>query len=174
MDIPSFAYRPSTTGDASFTTDTQALLDRQAASDRLHILSGFDPYTGLNSHRSSTMKSAAFVSSLLASAALAQPHGHGHGHHRRHSHGHHAKRGLVTDWVTETVYETVTVIVDDSTTETIMPSSEHVQAQPSSSSVTTTTTALPGQFFENPKPSTAAPTTTSQPVAPPYVPCFFI
>lgn len=97
------------------------------------------------------------MASLLASIALAQPHGHGHGHqHRRHHHGHHEKRGIVTTWVTETVYETVTALVDDSTTELIMPSSKNV---PTPSSSSTSETAKPGQFYENPpsQPAVAPP-----------------
>lgn len=112
------------------------------------------------------MKSTAIITSLLASAALAQARSHGHSHlHRRHAHGHHDKRGLVTDWVTQTVYETVTVFIDENTTETIRPSSKHVPVQPSSSpsTLTTSTTAspLPGQFFENSETSSATSTSTS-------------
>ncbi|KAK0728692.1 hypothetical protein B0T26DRAFT_636985 [Lasiosphaeria miniovina] len=56
------------------------------------------------------MKSSTIVISLLASVATAQPFGHfghGHGHQKRgHVHAHPHKRDLVTEWVTETVYET--------------------------------------------------------------------
>ncbi|KAK4104181.1 hypothetical protein N658DRAFT_419580 [Parathielavia hyrcaniae] len=59
------------------------------------------------------MKSTVLVAGLLASFAVAQPHGHGHGHHhkRKEEHGHHHKRGLVVHWVTETVTETAPPVV---------------------------------------------------------------
>ena len=58
-----------------------------------------------------------FVTALLASSvAVAQP--RHHGHHRRHQHQA-EKRELKIEW--ETVWETATVYVDESTTETVLP-----------------------------------------------------
>lgn len=116
------------------------------------------------------MKSTVFVASLLASLAVAQPHGHGHGHqHRRkvHGHGHanHDKRGVVVNWVTETVYATVTAIVDDSTTELIMPSTPPVHTKPTPSPVPS-----PGVFIEDPESSsTSSAASSSSSQAPPVV-----
>ncbi|KAF2965524.1 hypothetical protein GQX73_g8044 [Xylaria multiplex] len=88
------------------------------------------------------MKSAtvAAAAAVLVGMSSAQPHGH-HGHHHLH-----AKRDLVTEW--ETVWETVTVLVDESTTETIYP--------------THTGSGAPGEFFEPPSTSTT-PTSTPEP-----------
>ncbi|KAI1336337.1 hypothetical protein F5Y15DRAFT_212546 [Xylariaceae sp. FL0016] len=140
------------------------------------------------------MKTTSFTAAaLLASAAIAQPHGHRHGH---------AKRDLVTDW--ETVWETVTVMVDESATETIQPakatttqeaggqfiqssstsssaaveataesvaepstSSTYVAALPSTTSSTSTPVVEPTTYVAPTTPSTttqAAPTTTYSPV----------
>ena len=126
------------------------------------------------------MKSATLALSLLASIAIAQPHGHHHGN-RRNAHGHHHnKRALVTEWVTETVYETVTKIVDETTTQIVGPAT-----------VPTTTGHAPAEFFEPPPsqvpevppaPSSSAkappppppvkpvPTTTAAPPPPPPPP----
>jgi hypothetical protein len=115
------------------------------------------------------MKSTAVFASLLASAALVQGRAHGHGRpHRRHVHGHHEKRGIVTDWVTETIYETVTLLVDESTTETIMPTSKFTPPVEAPSS-TTTTSAQGGQFYETSQAQQAPPSSTAEPVvvAPP-------
>ncbi|KAI1381056.1 hypothetical protein F4677DRAFT_210238 [Hypoxylon crocopeplum] len=90
------------------------------------------------------MKSATIAAALLASVAVAQPHGH-----PRH---HHEKRALITEW--ETVWETATVIVDDDSTETIPPSPKE------------TSTGSPGQFFQ-PEEVSSSTTTTSTPVEPP-------
>ncbi|KAK4038436.1 RlpA-like double-psi beta-barrel-protein domain-containing protein-containing protein [Parachaetomium inaequale] len=107
------------------------------------------------------MKSIVFVASLLASLAAAQPHGHGHGHqHRRKEHEHH-ERGLAVTWVTETVYETVTAIVDDSTTELIMPSTKPA------TTTSSTPGPSPGMFF--PGPDTSSTTSTTPTQAPPVV-----
>ncbi|KAI8624482.1 hypothetical protein F5Y19DRAFT_317022 [Xylariaceae sp. FL1651] len=76
--------------------------------------------------------SVAAAAAVLAGVSMAQPHGH-HGHQHQH-----AKRELVTTW--ETVWETVTLIVDESTTETILP--------------TPTGTGAPGEFFQPPSSST--------------------
>ncbi|KAK5661468.1 hypothetical protein OQA88_11370 [Cercophora sp. LCS_1] len=121
------------------------------------------------------MKTAVLALGLLASLAVAQPH-HGH-HHRRkaHNHGrHHEKRGIVTEWVTETVVEYVTEIVDEHTTETILPNKS--KFSPPQAAAVTTTTGRPGQFFEGassaPKPAAetaapAAPYVSESPSAPP-------
>ncbi|RWA10810.1 hypothetical protein EKO27_g4287 [Xylaria grammica] len=92
------------------------------------------------------MKSAsvAAAAAVLVGMSSAQPHGH-HGHHHLH-----AKRDLVTEW--ETVWETVTVLVDESTTETIYP--------------TPTGSGAPGEFFEPPT-STPSSTPTTPPPPPP-------
>ncbi|KAI2630009.1 expansin family protein [Xylaria nigripes] len=86
--------------------------------------------------------SIATAAAVLAGMSIAQPHRHHHGHH------HHGKRSLdiVTEW--ETVWETVTVVVEESATETLYPS--------------TTGDGEPGQFFQPPS-STLEP--TSSPVA---------
>lgn len=113
------------------------------------------------------MKSTVFVASVLASLAVAQPHGHmrGHGHqHRRREQHDHDKRAVVVEWVTETVYATVTAIVDDSSTELVMPSTQPAVTTPTVQAVPTPS---PGQFFEKSETSSsaAAPTTSQQ--APP-------
>jgi len=87
--------------------------------------------------------SVAAAATLLAGITIAQPHGH-HGHQHLH-----AKRELVTEW--ETVWETVTVLVDESTTETIYPA--HADA---------TSSGYPGEFFQPPTAATT-PTSTSKP-----------
>ncbi|KAI1657329.1 hypothetical protein F4813DRAFT_389914 [Daldinia decipiens] len=74
------------------------------------------------------MKSTTIAAAILASVAVAQPHGH-----NRH---HHDKRELVTEW--ETVWETATVIIDDDSTQTIPPSPRE------------TSSDTPIQFFETP------------------------
>ncbi|KAI0098698.1 hypothetical protein GGR51DRAFT_424388 [Nemania sp. FL0031] len=82
--------------------------------------------------------SVATAAAILAGMAVAQPHGH-HGHHHQR-----AKRELVTEW--ETVWETVTVLVDESTTETIYP--------------THTSSGAPGEFFQPPASTTSTPEPT--------------
>ncbi|TGJ82250.1 hypothetical protein E0Z10_g6528 [Xylaria hypoxylon] len=102
------------------------------------------------------MKSAsvAAAAAVLVGMSSAQPHGH-HGHQHLH-----AKRDLVTEW--ETVWETVTVLVDESTTETIYP--------------THTGSGAPGEFFEprssttstpEPQPTVAETTSISTQAPPP-------
>jgi hypothetical protein len=99
------------------------------------------------------MKSASVAAAaVLAGVSIAQPHGH-HGHQHLH-----AKRDLVTEW--ETVWETVTVLVDESTTQTLFP--------------THTTSGAPGEFFQPPSSTTpesqpeptVAETTTVEPPPP--------
>ncbi|KAF3058434.1 putative allergen asp f7 protein [Daldinia childiae] len=87
------------------------------------------------------MKSTTIAAAILASVAVAQPHGH-----NRH---HHDKRELVTEW--ETVWETATVIIDDDSTQTIPPSPQE------------TSSDTPIQFFETPS------TTSSSAVETPKV-----
>ncbi|KAI6092188.1 hypothetical protein F4821DRAFT_225106 [Hypoxylon rubiginosum] len=86
------------------------------------------------------MKSATIAAALLASVAVAQPHGHKRQHH-------HEKRDLVTEW--ETVWETATVVIDDDSTQTIGPSPHE------------TSSGYPGQFFQGDasSPSSAATST---------------
>ncbi|KAI0881722.1 uncharacterized protein GGS22DRAFT_171686 [Annulohypoxylon maeteangense] len=96
------------------------------------------------------MKSVAIAAALLASTAVAQP----HGHHRHH----HAKRDLVTEW--ETVWETATVIIDDETTQTLAPASSGTPAQffqPDTGSSYSTSSAAP---------VVESPTTQAQPSTP--------
>ncbi|KAI1178655.1 hypothetical protein F4777DRAFT_537463 [Nemania sp. FL0916] len=83
---------------------------------------------------------AATAAAVLAGVSMAQPHGHGHHHHR-------AKRDLVTEW--ETVWETVTLLVDESGTETILP--------------TPTGSGAPGEFFQPPSTSTPEPQPEPEP-----------
>ncbi|RYP89476.1 hypothetical protein DL769_000027 [Monosporascus sp. CRB-8-3] len=101
------------------------------------------------------MKSTAITAAILASAAIAQP----HGHHRRHRHEDQLeKRELVVEWAT--VWETVTVYVDEATTETVLPS-KTAEPEP------TTSTGVPIQFYETPTTlatSTTAPTVEEVPV----------
>ncbi|KAI1207178.1 uncharacterized protein F4807DRAFT_190026 [Annulohypoxylon truncatum] len=82
------------------------------------------------------MKSVAIAAALLASTAVAQPHGH-----HRHNH---PKRDLVVEW--ETVWETATVIIDDDSTSTIAPASTGTPAQffqPDTSSSSSSSSAAP-------------------------------
>ncbi|KAH8670871.1 hypothetical protein BX600DRAFT_231842 [Xylariales sp. PMI_506] len=88
------------------------------------------------------MKSSVIAIAVLASSAIAQP----HGHHRRHHQ--HDKRDVVVEWVTE--WETATVIIEDHTTETILPTPTPAVA-----------TSQGGNFFQSDSNSAAAPTTTS-------------
>jgi hypothetical protein len=101
------------------------------------------------------MKSVTIAAAVLASVAVAQP----HDHHRRH---HHEKRDVVIEW--ETVWETATVLIEDYTTQTILPSHTSVSSSSASSD------GSPGQFFQAaPTSSTtlvAVPTTTVVPAAP--------
>ncbi|KAL2159104.1 hypothetical protein VTH06DRAFT_2863 [Thermothelomyces fergusii] len=104
------------------------------------------------------MKSAVLVASLLASLAAAQPHGHGHAHHhRRKEHGNN-KRAVVTTWVVETVYETVTAYIDDTTTELIMPSTK---ADSTTFLTSTTTEASTEDFIQDPETSSTTSSTTT-------------
>lgn len=93
--------------------------------------------------------SVAAAAAVLAGMSIAQPHGH---HHHQHP-----KRELVTEW--ETVWETVTVLVDESTTETIFPAH--------------TTSGAPGEFFQPPASTTtttsAISTSTSEPQPEPTI-----
>ncbi|KAI8966574.1 hypothetical protein F5Y11DRAFT_108600 [Daldinia sp. FL1419] len=86
------------------------------------------------------MKSATIAAAILASVAVAQPHGH-----KRH---HHEKRELVTEW--ETVWETATVIIDDDSTQTLPPSPPE------------TSTGTPIQFFETPSTASSSAVETPQ------------
>jgi hypothetical protein len=90
--------------------------------------------------------SVAAAAAVLAGISIAQPHGH-HGHQH-----HHAKRELVTEW--ETVWETVTVLVDETATQTILPTHP-------------TDSGAPGEFFQ-PSPSSTS-TSTPEPTPQPTV-----
>ncbi|KAK8084836.1 riboflavin aldehyde-forming enzyme [Apiospora hydei] len=85
------------------------------------------------------MKSTTFATALLASVAIAQPHGHA----RRHNH---EKRDLVVEWTTEWVTETVWA--DDAATSTAAPTTTAAPA-----AKPTTSKAPDAQFFEPPQPS---------------------
>ncbi|KAG6353583.1 hypothetical protein INS49_005545 [Diaporthe citri] len=103
---------------------------------------------------------ASLIITALASTAIAQPHGHHqHQHPARAAHQHHHKRDLVTEWDTVWVTETVTEVVDGTTTEWFTPT-------PSAPSTTlaTVTSSAGGQFFEG---SSALPSSAPQVVAPP-------
>ncbi|KAK8069547.1 Non-Catalytic module family expansin [Apiospora phragmitis] len=90
------------------------------------------------------MKSATFATALLASVAIAQPHGHARHHH-------HEKRDLVVDWTTEWVTETVWV--DDLPASTAAPTTTAAPA-----AKPTTSKAPAAQFFEPPQqPSPSVP-----------------
>jgi hypothetical protein len=114
------------------------------------------------------MKSATVIVGLLASVALAQPR-HGHNHQKK-DHGHHNKRALVTEWVTETVYETVTKIIDATTTQVIVPPkatstliTSVSQAHSSAAAPVVPVVPASSPKVEAPPP---APETTSQPAPP--------
>ncbi|KAF3357841.1 hypothetical protein VdG1_05506 [Verticillium dahliae VDG1] len=68
------------------------------------------------------MKTFAILCAALATTALAQP--HFNGNKRRHVHNKHAKRALVTEWVTETAY--VTEYYD--ATSTVWDNSDNIVA----------------------------------------------
>lgn len=89
------------------------------------------------------MKTSAVLCAVLASAAIAQP----HAHKKRHAHQKHAKRAIVTEWVTEIAY--VTEVIDETTTVWVTPG---VEATPE----TTSTNTQDAQFFE-PEKSSPAP-----------------
>ncbi|KAK6076118.1 allergen asp f7 [Seiridium cupressi] len=92
------------------------------------------------------MKSATIAVAVLASVAIAQPHGHA----RRHQHD---RRDLVVEWVT--VEETVTVEVDEATTQTFYPSK--------TPEVVATSSGSPGQFFEAASSSSSSPYSVAAP-----------
>lgn len=117
------------------------------------------------------MKSTTVIVSLLASVALAQPR-HGHNHQKK-DHGHHNKRALVTEWVTETVYETVTKVIDATTTQVIVPPKAtstlitSVSQAQSSAAPVVPVVPVSSSKAEAPPPPPPAPTTSSTQVAPP-------
>jgi len=121
------------------------------------------------------MKATLIVTGLLAATALAQQHGHGHGLFHRlrraagHVHGHqHDKRAIKTEWVYSTVYETVTEIIDDKTTQTIRPTHKFT---PPGAAAATTRTPVPGHFLEPaPNPPAAPPKETPAPAPAPPAP----
>ncbi|KAI0601667.1 hypothetical protein F4775DRAFT_540958 [Biscogniauxia sp. FL1348] len=91
------------------------------------------------------MKTASFAAALLASAAAAKPYGHNHGH---------AKRAMVTTW--EYVTETVSVVIDESTTETVYP------PKPATTELSETTSiaSTPQTTFDSPTPTIEAVAST--------------
>ncbi|KAM0333167.1 hypothetical protein ACHAQA_001827 [Verticillium albo-atrum] len=102
------------------------------------------------------MKTTAILCAALATTALAQP--HLNGNKRRHVHNKHAKRALVTEWVTETAY--VTEYYDATTTVWVTPGVESEEPEP--------TNTKDAQFFEPEKSTVAAPEpTTTAPPPPP-------
>lgn len=109
---------------------------------------------------------ASLLITALASTAIAQPHGHHqHQHPARAAHQHHHKRDLVTEWDTVWVTETVTELVDDTTTEWLTPT--HSADTPSTTLATITSSSLSsagGEFFEG---SSVAPASTPKVVASP-------
>ncbi|KAI3392661.1 hypothetical protein diail_5301 [Diaporthe ilicicola] len=111
---------------------------------------------------------ASLLITALASTAIAQPHGHHqhqHQHPARAAHQHHHKRALVTEWDTVWVTETVTELIDDTTTEWFTPT--HSASTPSTTLATVTAASSSpdgGEFFEG---SSAAPSSTPKVVAPP-------
>jgi len=119
------------------------------------------------------MKAAVFLTGLLASVTLAQPHGSGHGHahgrvNRRRPHPHldagaqHDKRAVKTKWIVETVYETVTEVVDEHTTETIWPKTR----PPKAAAATPTPSKAASQIFEGASRPPSPPAQTNVPAAP--------
>ncbi|KAK4463463.1 putative allergen asp f7 protein [Cladorrhinum samala] len=105
------------------------------------------------------MKSSASIiaAGLLATVALAQPHAHHH-HGHLHRKRHQEKRAVVTNLVYETVYHTVTVLIDESTTQVLSPTS--APASTTSSSLTSVTVS-PGIFLEDTSSTEVESSTTS-------------
>ncbi|KAI5922726.1 hypothetical protein F4810DRAFT_249916 [Camillea tinctor] len=93
------------------------------------------------------MKTASFAAALLASAVAAQPHGHNHARN-------HAKREMVTTW--EYVTETVSVVIDESTTETVYPPKPATTELQETSSIAPT----PQTTFDSPTPTIEAVVST--------------
>lgn len=105
---------------------------------------------------------ASLLITALASTAIAQPHGHHqHQHPARAAHQHHHKRDLVTEWDTVWVTETVTEVVDGTTTEWFTPTPS-ASAPPTT--LATVSSSAGGQFFEG---SSALPSSAPQVVASP-------
>ncbi|KAL0466843.1 RlpA-like double-psi beta-barrel-containing domain-containing protein [Neurospora intermedia] len=115
------------------------------------------------------MKSTTVMISLLASLALAQPR-HGLNHQKK-DHGHHHKRSLVTEWVTETVYETVTKYIDVTATEVIVPpkatSTLITSVSQAHSSAAPVVSVVPASSAKVEAPAPAPETTSSSQAAPP-------
>ncbi|KAJ4407669.1 hypothetical protein N0V85_004340 [Neurospora sp. IMI 360204] len=115
------------------------------------------------------MKSTTVIIGLLASVALAQPR-HGH-YHQKKDHGHHNKRALVTEWVTETVYETVTKVIDATTTQVIVPpkatSTLITSVSQAHSSAAPVVPVVPASSPKVEAPPPAPETTSSSQAAPP-------
>ncbi|KAI1501499.1 hypothetical protein F5X99DRAFT_201692 [Biscogniauxia marginata] len=122
------------------------------------------------------MKTTSFAAAaILASAAAAQPHGHHHAH---------AKREYVTEW--EYVTETVSVLIDESTTQTVYPPKPATTELPETTSIApvvqttvdSQTTVDAQTTFDSPTPTVEVPastpttlvTSTSSPPPPPPPP----
>lgn len=107
---------------------------------------------------------ASLIITALASTAIAQPHGHHqHQHPARAAHQHHHKRDLVTEWETVWVTETVTEVVDGTTTEWFTPTPS--PNTPSTTLATVTSSSDDGgQFFEG---ASAVPSSAPEVVASP-------
>jgi len=131
--------------------------------------------------------SAILASALLAAAAAAQPQGHGrHGHHHnRRSNDKRAALVTEVEWVTE--YETVTKLVDATTTQWIYPSNEpepEPKPEPTTSVVATPPPPPPpvkenkankeggnhGQFYEPPAEPVEKPKPKPKPASKPAEP----
>lgn len=108
---------------------------------------------------------ASLIITALASTAIAQPHGHHqHQHPARAAHQHHHKRDLVTEWDTVWVTETVTEVVDGTTTEWFTPTPSPEAPSTTLATVATPSSSAGGQFFEDA--SSALPSSAPQVVAP--------
>ncbi|KAI0472876.1 hypothetical protein GGR56DRAFT_652283 [Xylariaceae sp. FL0804] len=104
------------------------------------------------------MKSVSVAAALLASVAMAQPRGHRHLHAKR-------AEEIVTDMVTETAwditYETVTVVVDPSSTETLLPAEATSSTVVSSSALTSSSAAVVSAAEVAPAPTSSSSTSSS-------------
>lgn len=132
------------------------------------------------------MKSVSVIALAMASMAAAQNHGHGHahGHQARQQHQHHhdhAKRVLETEIVVEWVTETITELIDATTTQWFTPSGNNpattfaTVTTPSAAAAVVSTPAAAassndaGQFAEAPSSTTTSTSASSTVVAEPSV-----
>lgn len=105
------------------------------------------------------MKSTTFaLASLLASAAIAQPHRHEHRHAARHQRRDQEVVWVTeVDYVTETIDVTTTIWVSEGFQPPTTTSVATTSTESSPSSVAASSSGVPAQFFE---PDTALPTST--------------